>query len=747
MKNRNLKELLFYFIMILIMVMSLNLAIIDCTGMAMPIMDTALITFIITAVISIIVLFPFVILVLLLIGAGWLKYQYYTDPQVINAYVEAVREFYDWLYWYIAGYNHFDQAYSMTFLLIYIIIAVLVTAPVVYSGRGSFVLILAGTAASAFFWFVYVEKARRYLLLFLFASIMLYSYQIYKRRLKEWKAAGSCVEHDVGYYWMLCSAGIVSTSLLLSLTLPMNISPVRVPWLNDKVVSLFPFIAEWRNDSLESFSYGFNSRFSLNSAGYVSKKLGGELRLDDSVLMTVKTKEKDTLYLRGTVKEKYIQNGWYKSERSYKEYDQGESMALPYGEDVNTFETSLDITYKKLVTSTVFAPYSIYQVQHRSGRIYADEDSEVYTSKMTMKDEKYTVKSKLPYIDINRLRQAGTGGLGYGKLKAYTALASDIPQRVKTLAVELTRMHDNNYDKAKAIEEYLRRNYKYTRKPPKLPQKAEFADHFLFEGKEGYCTYFATAMSVLLRASGIPARYVEGFASVYQGTATREVRGSSAHAWVEVYFDNYGWVTFEPTPQYPEVEFVSAPAASDAADADEENASTAGDLDIGNIPRHSRELEERDLEIGGDLHLADQKQQLNIGKIILFMIFISLLARFTFMYLGLNLKEMRLARSAGRRYAMNYLENLIFYLRHAGFEMEKEETLREFLKRVIKYSKEDISDISMITSILEKTRYGDYEPDAEERQILEIFRKNVRQLAVKNTGIAKLFVRMYILGS
>lgn len=747
MKNRNIKEMLFYFGMLFMMIMSLSLAVVDCTGMEMSFSKIFFLTFIITSILSVMVIFPVTLIAAVIPSIGWLLYRYYTDPAAIALIIQEAQEFYNWLYWYIAGYNHFEPAYSLAFLILYTTLASLLAAPVVYSGKGSFALILAGTAVLSFFWFIYVEKARRYLVLFLFAAIMLYSYQVYKKRLKEWKAKDSYMEHNIGYNWMFCSAIIISISLLLSLALPLNIGPARWPWLNDKVVSLFPFISEWRNDSLESFSYGFNSRFSLNSAGYISKKLGGELRLDDSVLMAVKTKEKGTIYLRGTVKEKYFDNGWYKSERRYKEYDPGESMSLPYGEDIKTFERTMDITYKKLLTSSVFAPYSLYQVQHRSRRIYADEDSEVYTSKMTMKDESYTVKSKSPYIDVNRLRQSGVGNLNPMEFKLYTDLASDIPARVKSLSKKITGEYNNNYDKAKAIEKYLRQNYKYTPKPPKLPQRAEFTDHFLFNGKEGYCTYFATTMSVLLRESEIPARYVEGFVSEYGGNGTREVRGTNAHAWIEVYFDDYGWVTFDPTPQYPEIEYVAVPNSDEEIDSDNEGDTTAENIDIDNVSRRQRVLEDRDVDVSGDLYGDNKNEHINIGKLVLFALCAVLLARFLFMYILLSLKEFRLGRVKGQRYAMDYLENIILYFRYAGFEMDKGETLREFLTRVRQKNKEGFSDIPKVTETLERIRYSNHRLDTEDRETLEAFRKNVKHLAVKNAGFVKLFVRLYILGN
>ena len=746
MKNKDIKEILFYLSLIFIMVMSLNLAVMDSTGADIPFVRMVFFTLLTTAAASIILIFPISLLLVLIPGIGGIVYLYYTDAALINLYVQKILGFFYWLYGYIVGYNYFEPGYSHAFAIIYMALTTLIISIIVYSGRAGFLLIAIGTAILSFFWFIYVEKARLYLVLYLFPSILLYSYQIYKRRLKEWREADSSIEYDVGRNWMLCSAIVVSISMMLSLALPLNISAVRWPWFNDKVVSLFPFMADWRNDTLESFSYGFNSRYSLNSNSYKNNKLGGEVLLDESVMMTVKTQGEDTLYLRGAVKDKYSDNSWSKSRKGYKEYSPGSPLPLPYGSSIRTKEATLEITYKKLLTSTIFAPYSVYQVQHNAKRIYADEDSEVYTPKMTMNDEPYTVKSMIPYIDVERLRQSKATNLSVNDFKLYTALASNISERVKSLAREITKGQNNDFDKAKAIESYLRQNYKYTLKPQRLPSKVEFTDHFLFQGKEGYCTYFATSMSVLLRATGVPSRYVEGFITRYEGDEEREVRGTEAHAWVEVYFDDYGWVTFEPTPQYAAFELKLGPEATTEVIADNEENTGRDSIDRPNLSRRRGALELEEGTGGGALDGSMSGKRVGIGNMLLLLLLSLLIIRFTFMYLVWAMKEVGLGRSNGRRFAMDYIKDVIWYLRRAGFTMNHEETIREFLHRVKYNYEERFTDISNVTQILEKTRYGGIDVSAEERKLLEVFRKQVKKLALKKAGVLQLFISLYLSG-
>ncbi|MCG1003522.1 MULTISPECIES: transglutaminase domain-containing protein [Halobacterium] len=107
---------------------------------------------------------------------------------------------------------------------------------------------------------------------------------------------------------------------------------------------------------------------------------------------------------------------------------------------------------------------------------------------------------------------------------------------------------DNRYDAAKRIERYLESNKTYSLTD--VPEPGDhITDQFLFEQDAGYCEYFATAMTTMLRSQDVPARYVVGYAGgEYVGDGRYLVRGADAHAWVEVYFEDIGWVRFDPTP-------------------------------------------------------------------------------------------------------------------------------------------------------------------------------------------------------
>jgi protein-glutamine gamma-glutamyltransferase len=121
--------------------------------------------------------------------------------------------------------------------------------------------------------------------------------------------------------------------------------------------------------------------------------------------------------------------------------------------------------------------------------------------------------------------------------------------RVPQLAAQVTKSASNDFDKAAAIENYLRTRFGYTLELPQTAVKDPIAN-FLFERKQGHCEYFASSMAVLLRSLGIPARVVNGFRSdeFNDLTGNYVVRAKNAHSWVEAYFPGYGWQTFDPTP-------------------------------------------------------------------------------------------------------------------------------------------------------------------------------------------------------
>jgi hypothetical protein len=179
-----------------------------------------------------------------------------------------------------------------------------------------------------------------------------------------------------------------------------------------------------------------------------------------------------------------------------------------------------------------------------------DDLTAVYAADRMQPNQAYTVESEVSNADKQSLRQEG-GAYPQWVRDRYLQIPRSLPARVIEKAHEVVDQAGatNAYDMAIALQDYLR-TFKYTTHVTLPPAGRDSVDYFLFDSQEGYCEYYSSAMVVMLRALGIPAREATGYAPGDYDSATQQwtVRESSSHAWPEVYFPNVGWQQFEPTP-------------------------------------------------------------------------------------------------------------------------------------------------------------------------------------------------------
>ncbi|GIV75170.1 MULTISPECIES: transglutaminase TgpA family protein [Caldilinea] len=133
-------------------------------------------------------------------------------------------------------------------------------------------------------------------------------------------------------------------------------------------------------------------------------------------------------------------------------------------------------------------------------------------------------------------------------IEQFLQVPEDFSPAIAQLAQELTAGLTTPYDKAKAIESYLR-TIDYNDAIAAPPPGRDPLEYFLFDIREGYCDYYATAMAMMLRVVGVPARTVSGYAEGIfdQESGLYFVTERDAHTWVEVFFPEFGWIEFEPT--------------------------------------------------------------------------------------------------------------------------------------------------------------------------------------------------------
>ncbi len=138
-------------------------------------------------------------------------------------------------------------------------------------------------------------------------------------------------------------------------------------------------------------------------------------------------------------------------------------------------------------------------------------------------------------------------------LNTYLQLPKDLDPAIGALATRITAKAPTMYDKAVALESYLRDNFTYSVNVHR-PSNEEGVEWLLFHSdKKAYCNYFASAMAIMARTLGIPARVVAGYTNGQPDSKhahQRLVYGTDAHAWTQIYFAGYGWINFEPSPSF-----------------------------------------------------------------------------------------------------------------------------------------------------------------------------------------------------
>jgi len=146
----------------------------------------------------------------------------------------------------------------------------------------------------------------------------------------------------------------------------------------------------------------------------------------------------------------------------------------------------------------------------------------------------------------------------------YLSLPDEFGEKLEYLTKSVTLNESTVLDRVVAVTDYLRTSLQYSDEII-VPADADPVDWFLFDGREGFCNYFASAEVLMLRSIGIPSRLVVGYAQGEQNQDNRtfSVRKIDSHSWVEVFFPNEGWVIFEPTPSQPPVEYSQVISAID----------------------------------------------------------------------------------------------------------------------------------------------------------------------------------------
>ncbi len=296
----------------------------------------------------------------------------------------------------------------------------------------------------------------------------------------------------------------------------------------------------------EALRSGFSDSVNLGSVG--------EIKLDGSPVMSVKFINRNgedldpaALYWRGIALDHFDGKSWNIRNSGYEFHQFGKDGVIRPVE-TNSLLSEQEIVTQQLDTDVLFAANTPYAFKHvPGGRIAEANDSYMLAMGLATRI-KYTAYSDLDTPAPDDLRHTPNQ-----YPKEISSKYLDLPEmsnEVNTLVDSITANDVTPYDKAVSIKRHLLTNYKYTRTLEGTEGIYPLED-FLFRVKEGHCEYFASAMVVMLREAGVPARLVNGFLGAEWNRLGEFflVRESNAHSWAEAYFPGHGWVIFDATPE------------------------------------------------------------------------------------------------------------------------------------------------------------------------------------------------------
>ncbi len=561
-------------------------------------------------------------------------------------------------------------------------------------------------------------KLYLYLILFLLCALLFIVHMHFVRRTEEWRRAHVNFNPDLWYGFLRSGVIVAALVIFIAWQSPPASASSAVASVIGRGSRPWQMVGE-------SWSRLFSA---LKSYGQVSSdaygrflNLGGPVQLSDVPIMDVQAPQitEGRYYWRAVVYDEFNGMSWTNTDENLTYLDPSRpDLPLPYFEGRRVVTQTI-MTFLPTSSLLYSAPQPLWVNRTAAIQFSLTSDGLANISSMHSRDtlrqgDVYTVVSTVTEASESELRQAGTDYPDWVTSR-YLQLPDSTTQRTRDLAKAITAPFDNPYDKALAIQTWLRQNIRYNLNVDAPPDGHDAVDWVLFQKREGYCNYYASAMVVMLRTLGIPARFSAGYA---QGEWNADlqvyrVRERDAHAWPEVFFPKYGWVEFEPTVSQDPIQRPTTPSSAQSGNSNRpdrgDNTPLGPNSELNQLQRNGKGPEEGtgfEDTSGGFLGSAPTRARVGVGLLALVLAG----AAGAVVFWSTEWRGLGGLSIVSRSYA-----RLLRYARWLGIRLGEHQTPHERARVLAEVVPEGREPITRITDLYVQERFGrgSASPEAE----------------------------------
>lgn len=400
---------------------------------------------------------------------------------------------------------------------------------------------------------------RNYLFIAIYSMLVIVylGRHFYLTRERTWKSKHIKVEKEASAYFSKLVLIITFSLITISLIIPSAIQLV-VDRNVEKNNSQRPWEYSTSWEVLRNFFYPLRQQSGFGEA-YLPEilALGNSRSLRDEEVFLVRVPDDFSIpnryYWKGRAYDFYENGLWQSKDPEIQHLPSIE--AFPYAG--KTTRIGLFSFIYQTPREIIFTPQIVVSIEHEADLVFFPTSSShkdvltIIDNQLIHKDEQVDVVGGF-YVPEWRFLLNARENLPDWIQSRYLQLPPEFPEKITSLAYDLSTGKETRIEKALAITDYLRNTFRY-KDFVEIPQGKDPIEWFLFEGREGFCNYFASTEVLMLRTIGIPARMVVGYAQGERISEKNEfmVRIKDSHSWVEAFFPDLGWVILEPTPSQP----------------------------------------------------------------------------------------------------------------------------------------------------------------------------------------------------